>query len=89
MAMIEAQRAGVSVVAVSVRPVDEVITEGKSGPYRDAFDRVFVSYLQKLVVDATMRRKLGVFATQSGITKFRVKNMIMKHEQLFEEILRK
>jgi glycosyltransferase involved in cell wall biosynthesis len=79
----------VSVVAVNVGSVSEAIIEGKSGFFRDALDRVFVSYLQKLVRDATLRRKFGLLATQSGIIKFRVENMIMKYEQLFEEILRK
>lgn len=87
VALIEAQLAGIPVVAVDVGSVAEVIIEGKTGYVLPEFGESYIEKVRTLVHSKAERAKLGKEARTQALTNFSPKKMVNSHLKLFDEIL--
>lgn len=87
VALIEAQLAGIPVVALDVGSVGEVIEHGKTGYTFDRLDESFIAKVRELVHSSDDRKHLGANAKVRASREFSPKLLITSHLVLFEEIL--
>jgi glycosyltransferase involved in cell wall biosynthesis len=87
IALIEAQLAGVPVVAMNVGSVGEVIEDGKTGFLFDEFGNDFIFKVRQLVLEKSELKKLGKAAHEHSRAEFSPEKLINSHIALFEEIL--
>ncbi len=87
VALIEAQLAGVPVIAVNVGSVGEVIEEGKTGYLFDDFGANYIFKVRQLVLEKAEIKKLGQAAQIRAQLEFSPKRLIDSHIAIFEEIL--
>jgi glycosyltransferase involved in cell wall biosynthesis len=87
VALIEAQLAGVPVVAVSVGSVAEVIADGDTGFLFDEFGSDYIFKVRQLVLENSELKKLGKAAEERAKAQFSPQKLINSHVALFEEIL--
>ena len=87
VALIEAQLAGIPVVAVDVGSVGEVIVDGKTGYLFSEFDENYMAELRKLINDAAKIKKLGLEAEIWAKQEFSPEKLVNSHLALFDEIL--
>jgi glycosyltransferase involved in cell wall biosynthesis len=87
VALIEAQLAGVPVVAVNVGSVGEVISDGKTGYLFDEFGSDYIFKVRQLVLEKAELQKLGRAAAVHANAEFSPEKLINSHMALFEEIL--
>jgi glycosyltransferase involved in cell wall biosynthesis len=89
LVIIEAEMAGLPVVASRVGGVPELIEEGNTGfivPPQDP--RALANALRKLLTDAQLRRRLGSAAREKALHEFTFERMLTKTRQLYEDILK-
>jgi glycosyltransferase involved in cell wall biosynthesis len=87
VALIEAQLAGIPVVAVDVGSVGEVISNGETGFVFDECGDDFIAKVGELVHSAQVREQLGAGAKLRASREFSPERLIASHLSLFEEIL--
>jgi glycosyltransferase involved in cell wall biosynthesis len=87
VALIEAQLAGIPVVAVNVGSVAEVISDGETGFVFDECGDDFIVKVRELVHSAKEREQLGASAKVRASREFSPERLIASHLALFEEIL--
>ncbi len=87
VALIEAQLAGVPVVAVNVGSVAEVVADGETGYVFDEFGAEFIARVRKLVLEKTEIKVLGERAKNRARDEFSPQKMVNSHLTLFDEIL--
>ncbi len=87
VALIEAQLAGVPVVAVNVGSVAEVIADGETGYVFGEFGPEFISQVRELVLEKTEISSLGERAKNRARDEFSPQKMVNSHLALFDEIL--
>lgn len=87
VALIEAQLAGVPVVAVNVGSVAEVIADGETGYVFDEFGPEFIAQVRELVLEKTEIASLGKRAKNRARDEFSPQKMVNSHLALFDEIL--
>lgn len=87
VALIEAQLAGVPVVAVDVGSVGEVISNEETGFTFTEFGDGFIAKVRELVHSAQDRERLGASAKVRASREFSPKQLIASHLSLFGEIL--
>jgi len=87
VALIEAQLAGIPVVAVDVGSVGEVIDNGNTGYTFDRCDESFITKVRELVHSSEERERLGANAKVRASREFSPERLIASHLSLFEEIL--
>lgn len=87
VALIEAQLAGVPVVAVNVGSVAEVIADGETGYVFDEFGPEFIARVRELVLEKTEISSLGERAKNRARDEFSPQKMVNSHLALFDEIL--
>lgn len=88
VALIEAQLAGVPVVAVNVGSVAEVIADGETGYVFDEFGDEFIARVRELVLEKTEIKALSERAKNRARDEFSPQKMVNSHLALFDEILR-
>ncbi len=87
VALIEAQLAGVPVVAINVGSVGEVISDGTTGYLFDEFGSDYIFKVRQLVLEKAELKKLGKAAEDRAKEEFSPAKLIDSHIALFEEIL--
>ena len=87
VALIEAQLAGIPVVAIDVGSVGEVIADGETGYTLDTFDDRFIEKVRELVHSENQRNHMGASAKVRASREFSPERLIASHIKLFEEIL--
>jgi glycosyltransferase involved in cell wall biosynthesis len=89
LAVIEAEIAGLPVVASGVGGIPELIDDGVTGflvPPRNP--RALADVLQKLLVDAHLRRRVGSAACEKALREFTSERMLIKTQQIYKDILK-
>lgn len=87
VALIEAQLAGLPVVALDVGSVAEVIEDGVTGYVYDEIDEKFIDAVKKLIGDAKLRAEMGEAAAKLADEEFNPARFIQEHLRLFERVL--
>jgi glycosyltransferase involved in cell wall biosynthesis len=87
VALIEAQLAGVPVVAVDVGSVAEVIEDGKTGFVFPEFGADYIFKVRELVLEKAELKRLGQAAQIHAKSEFSPDKLIDSHTAIFEEIL--
>lgn len=87
VALIEAQLAGVPVVAVNVGSVAEVIADGDTGYVFDEFGAEFIARVKELVLEKSEIKVMGERAKNRARDEFSPQKMVNSHLALFDEIL--
>jgi glycosyltransferase involved in cell wall biosynthesis len=89
LVVIEAETAGLPVVASGVGGVPELIEDGITGfvvPPRNP--RALADIIQRLLDDTQLRRRIGSAAREKALREFTLHDMLTKTHQLYEDILR-
>ena len=84
IALIEAQLAGIPIVALDVGSVREVVEDGKSGFVFDEFGDDFIEAVRKLVLNADLRGELGRTARILARQRFSPERFTQEHLRLME-----
>lgn len=85
VALIEAQLAGLPVVAVDVGSVGEVISDGETGFVFKSFGPEYIEKVRELVLSAESREKIGARAAVRASHEFSIEKMVNTHIALFKE----
>jgi len=86
VALIEAQLAGIPIVALDVGSVAEVIQDGKSGFVFEEFGDSYVEAVRKLALDATLRKEMGQSAREIAKERFGVERFTQEHLRLIDSV---
>ncbi|NBX49466.1 glycosyltransferase family 1 protein [bacterium] len=89
VALIEAQLAGIPVVAVDVGSISEVIDDGVTGYVYDEFDEKYIRRVRELILDKAALKALGKQAKERAAREFAPEKLVESHLRLFDEILRR
>jgi glycosyltransferase involved in cell wall biosynthesis len=87
ISLIEAQQAGVPVVAVDVGSVAEVVDSGQTGYVVDKFDESYLLRLKVLIDDDRLRVEMGKEAKRQATAKFTIERMLDSHDNAYREAL--
>jgi glycosyltransferase involved in cell wall biosynthesis len=87
VALIEAQLAGIPVVAVDVGSVAEVVADGQSGYVFDRFGAAYIQRVRELTLENLELKALGQRAKMRAKAEFSLEKLINSHLSLFDEIL--
>jgi len=87
VALIEAQLAGIPVVAVDVGSVAEVVADGQSGYVFDRFGAAYIQKVRELTLENIELKALGQRAKMRAKAEFSPEKLINSHLSLFDEIL--
>jgi glycosyltransferase involved in cell wall biosynthesis len=87
VALIEAQLAGIPVVAVDVGSVAEVVADGQSGYVFDRFGAAYIQRVRELTLEILELKALGQRAKIRAKAEFSPEKLIISHLSLFDEIL--
>jgi glycosyltransferase involved in cell wall biosynthesis len=82
IALIEAQLAGIPVIALNAGSVEEVIKDKKSGFIFDNLDENYISTLNKL-----LRIKLGRYGKRRAKKEFDPGRLVQDHLELFKKVI--
>jgi len=88
VALIEAQLAGVPVVAMSVGSVEEVIQDGQTGFVVAKWGDEYFAKLEKVIQDRDLRNKMSQVAKEYSSNSFAPERLISDHIKLFDEVLK-
>lgn len=87
VALIEAQLAGLPVVALDVGSISEVISNGETGYVLENFDNEYIERVRELVADPKLRKSMGRKAKLRSNELFQVERLISDHLGLFKSLL--
>ena len=87
VALIEAQRAGIPVIATDVGSNSEVIENGVTGIVTTKDLEMLVSAVQRLAGNASMRAAMGDAARTRALKEFNMENMINAHIDAYAKIM--
>ena len=88
LVLIEAQAAGVPVIATRVGGIPEVIDDGKSGILVPANDLVMLTkILKKLILDQEGRKAMGEYAKEFVKNKYDPQDLASKVQIIYEELI--
>jgi len=87
IALIEAQLAGIPVIATDVGSNAEVIEDGVTGLVTSKNLESLVSAVQKMRSDPTLRASMEVAARMHGREEFGMDRMIAEHQKLYSDLL--
>lgn len=87
VALIEAQLAGVPVIAINVGSVGEVIKDGETGYIFDEFSNDMIQAIRNLVINESLRKSMSDKAKIWSREQFSPEKMTASHKQLFDAIL--
>jgi len=89
LVIIEAEMAGLPVVASCVGGMEELVQDGITGflvPPRNP--EAMAEALQKLLDDAHLRRKFGLVAREKALNEFTLDRMLTKTHQVYEDVMK-
>lgn len=87
-ALLEAQACGCPVVTTNVPGCRESIIDGKSGLLvKKGSSEELVKALEKLILDKSLREKMGCAARQFAEESFSIKDIVNKTIELYDELL--
>lgn len=89
VALIEAQLAGIPVVALDVGSISEVVEDGVTGYVYDEFDENYIKRVRELILDKATLKALGKKAKERAAKEFAPETLVESHLRLFDEILRR
>lgn len=89
VALIEAQLAGIPVVAVDVGSVGEVVQDGLTGYLLPRFGREFISKVESLVNSPEIRNSMSHAAQRFAREHFSPELLIERHVELFQRVIKK
>jgi glycosyltransferase involved in cell wall biosynthesis len=89
VALIEAQLAGVPVVALDVGSVGEVILDGITGYLFSEFNHSYIERVRELILDKKQIEQMASASKTWAAAQFSPEKMVKMHIELFEEILRR
>ena len=87
LSLIQAGMAGLPVVTTNVGSVTEVVLDGVTGLVTSMEAQEIANALEKLVLDKTLRAKLGGQAREFTLTHFGVQRLVHDHEELYRKLL--
>jgi glycosyltransferase involved in cell wall biosynthesis len=87
IALIEAQLAGVPVVAVDVGSIEEIVENGRTGYLHEECSKEFRNSVVKLIQDPALLQTFGVEARRQAIKKFSIERFTQDHLKLFSSVL--
>lgn len=87
IALIEAQLAGIPVVATNVGSVSEVVIDGETGYVTDKSKYQIIHRLQELLSDDSLSQRMGVSAVMHASSKFSPEVMVQKHIDLYRVLV--
>ena len=87
IALIEAQLAGIPVVALNVGSVAEVIRDKETGYVFNKFDKNYIHAVKKLTRNKKLRNKLGKAAAKWSKKEFDPERFVQDHLKLFKRAL--
>ena len=87
IALIEAQLAGVPVVATNVGSVSEVISNRVTGIISDQNVESIVNALEALILDRKLLRSMSVAAAEFSSQNFTVDTMLSSHQRIYNNLL--
>jgi glycosyltransferase involved in cell wall biosynthesis len=87
VALIEAQLAGVPVIALDAGSVKEVIANKKSGFIFNKCDQNYISLLKKLSKEKILRKKLGNYGEEYAKKEFDPERLVQDHLKLFKKTI--
>jgi glycosyltransferase involved in cell wall biosynthesis len=87
VALIEAQLAGVPVIALNAGSIKEVVENRKSGFIFDYLDKDFISTLDNLSKKKLNRLKFGIYGKRRAKKEFGPERLIQDHIELFKKVL--
>jgi glycosyltransferase involved in cell wall biosynthesis len=85
IALIEAQLAGIPVVATDVGATSEVIKDGVTGILVSTDANLIANALHKLVFDTNLAKAMGAAARDHAATEFNSQKMINKHKEIYSK----
>jgi glycosyltransferase involved in cell wall biosynthesis len=89
LVLVEAQAAGVPVVASAVNGVVDVVRDGETGLLFPSGDEgAAAAAVERLLNDPGLREKLTSRAT-AEIERFDIKRMVQGYEEVYEDVLRR
>ena len=88
VALIEAQLAGLPVVATNVGSVSEVIADGETGLVTSKNPQSIAAAVNTLIVDTQKRTAMGTLAASRAQSLFSVDRMINAHIALYKSIVK-
>jgi glycosyltransferase involved in cell wall biosynthesis len=83
IALIEAQLAGIAVVATNVGSVSEVIVNNKTGLLCSKSNAVLIKAINKLAQNKSLRSKFGKAGKANALKLFSEKKLISSHKDLY------
>ena len=87
IALIEAQLAGIPVVALNVGSVAEIIKDKETGYVFNEFNKNYFDAVKELTRNKKLRNKLGNSATKRSKKEFDPGRFVQDHLKLFKRAL--
>ena len=87
VALIQAQMAGIPVLATSVGSTSEVMIHGTSGYSIPYAKETFANLIKEFAENPLMRQEFGKNGKTYALKKFSLQNLVNAHEELYEQIL--
>ena len=89
VALIEAQLAGIPVVAIDVGSVGEVVLDGITGYLFSEFNQSYIERVRELISDKKKIDQMASASKKWATSQFSPEQMVKMHIELFEEILKR
>ena len=86
VALIEAQLAGLPIVALDAGAISEVISDGESGYVFNNLNRDYFEALRRLIQNEKLRRKMGEAGRIRAMKLFNPENLIRDHLEAIERL---
>lgn len=87
ISLIEAQLAGIPVVALDVGSISEVVHDKETGFIFPIFDSSYTTALRQLVHDSNLRNEMGTLSKVYAKKYFSCSQLVDKHLELFKKII--
>jgi len=86
-ALLEAQTAGLPIVAVNSGGVSEVVSAGENGFLTEPSAEAISSRIRELMLDSSLRTKMSECALECSHSRKLLQGMSVQHAQMYREIL--
>ncbi len=87
-ALLEAMTVGLPCVATNVGGISEILTEGRTGLFREPDDELgLAECVERLIRDVDLRHELGSDAQRDAVVRFSMENCVTKYEAFYNEMM--
>jgi glycosyltransferase involved in cell wall biosynthesis len=87
ISLIEAQLAGIPVIATDVGSTSEVIKDGTTGILTKSNELELIQAVNRFVMDNAMMEKIGIASKKYASKEFSVEKMIESHKKAYLQLL--